>query len=31
LATHAALDAVDKEIVGRDMPALTLTNDIRVC
>ena len=31
LATHAALDAVDKEIVGRDMPSLTLTNDIRVC
>jgi osmotically-inducible protein OsmY len=32
LATHAALDAVEKEkIVGRDMPSLTLTNDIRVC
>lgn len=31
LATHAALDAVEKEIIGRDMPSLTLTNDIRVC
>ena len=31
LATHAALDAVEKEIVGRDMPSLSLTNDIRVC
>ncbi len=31
LATHAAMDAVEKEIVGRDMPSLTLTNDIRVC
>lgn len=30
LATHAALDAVEKEIIGRDMPSLTLTNDIRV-
>lgn len=31
LATHAAMDAVEKEIVGRDMPTLRLTNDIRVC
>jgi hypothetical protein len=31
LASHAAMDAVEKEIVGRDMPSLTLTNDIRVC
>ncbi len=31
LATHAALDAVEKEIVGREIPSLTLTNDIRVC
>ena len=30
LATHAALDAIEKEIVGRDMPSLALTNDIRV-
>lgn len=31
LATHAALDAVEKEVVGREMPSLALTNDIRVC